>query len=277
MSVITGLQQMFSAPQTTASAFAEPLAASHAAASECERSEAPSTFAKLAPGPAAAAPPDGPRLNLGCGTDLRDGWVNIDLHAVHHPDLVADITDLRPLHDNYAGYALAQDILEHVPRDCCSTALREWNRVLKPGGWLELRVPDVIALARLLQEPERQTPEAQDVLLQCLFGTQHYNGDFHYNGFTEISLAHALAEAGFEVVSLDHHDEWLFQAIARKTEHRPPEALLRIEGDDAFVDAAYLAILRRAADPGGRAYYLDQLASGIPREAILASLRSAKE
>ena len=231
----------------------------------------------LAPEPELPAPPQGPWLNLGCGMDLREGWINIDLHEFHHPDIVADITNIVALADNYAGYALAQDILEHVPRDCCSTALREWNRVLKHDGLLEVRVPDVIALTRLLQEPERQTPEAQDVLLRCLFGTQRYNGDFHYNGFTEVSLIHALNDAGFEIVRIDHHDEWLFQAIARKVAHRPPEALLRVGGDTAFVDQAYRDILHRAADPGGRAHYLDKLASGIPREAVLASLRAAKE
>ena len=209
--------------------------------------------------------------------DFREGWVNIDLHSAHKPDIVADITDLKPLDDNYAGYALAQDILEHVPRDCCSTALREWNRVLKPGGLLEVRVPDVIALASLLQAPDRQTPKAQDTLLQCLFGTQRYNGDFHYNGFTELSLTQAFNEAGFEVVHIGHHDEWLFQAVARKVAHRPPEALLRIGGDEEFLDQAYRAILKREADPGGRAHFLEKLASGIARESILCVLRDAQE
>ncbi|QQP98614.1 DUF4214 domain-containing protein [Lysobacter enzymogenes] len=229
------------------------------------------------PTEALPAPPEGPWLNLGCGMDVREGWVNVDLHDFHHPDIVADITNLKPLADNYAGYALAQDILEHVPRDCCSTALREWNRVLKPDGLLEVRVPDVIALARLLQEPDRQTPEAQDTLLQCMFGTQRYNGDFHYNGFTELSLTHALNDAGFEVLRIAHHDGWLFQAIGRKIEHRRPDPLLRVDNDEVFIDEAYRTILHREADPGGRAHYLEKLASGIPREAILATLRAANE
>lgn len=273
MSIVSRLQQVLTPPKTyipppPVKAEPEPEAVPSAAADEEPIAE---------PVEALPTPPDGPWLNLGCGMDLRDGWVNIDLHDFHHPDIIADVTNLAPLSDNYAGYALAQDILEHVPRDCCSTALREWNRVLKFDGLLEVRVPDVLALARLLQEPDRQTPEAQDVLLQCLFGTQRYNGDFHYNGFTELSLTHALNDAGFEVVQITHHDEWLFQAIARKTAHCPPEALLRVSGDEAFVDQAYRSILCREADPGGRAHFLDKLASGIPREAVLAILRAAEE
>jgi hypothetical protein len=34
----------------------------------------------------------GPKLNLGSGWDIRDGWVNIDMNASHKPDIVADAT-----------------------------------------------------------------------------------------------------------------------------------------------------------------------------------------
>jgi SAM-dependent methyltransferase len=222
-------------------------------------------------------PPEGPRLNLGCGFDIRPGWVNVDLHDWHHPDLVSDITNLAALEDDYAGYALAQDILEHVHRDRCSTALREWNRVLKPGGLLEVRVPDVIALAHLMEQPDRQAPEQQAVLLKCMFGTQSYTGDFHYNGFTKISLICALEDAGFELVHLSHVDEWMYRAVARKVSHRPPEALLKLATVEEFVDASYRAILNREADPEGRAFYIDKVNSGVPREVVLAALRAAEE
>jgi predicted SAM-dependent methyltransferase len=220
---------------------------------------------------------EGPKLNLGCGFDIREGWINVDLHDWHHPDIVADAANLETIEDNFAAYAVAQDILEHIHRDRCLTALCEWNRVLRPDGLLEVRVPDVIAITDLMRRPERANPEHHAVLLQCMFGTQSYEGDFHLNGFTEISLRAELAAAGFEVRYLGHHDEWLFDVVAAKIRHVPPDPLLRSTDDEAFVEGAYQKMLGRSADDEGRAFFLGKLKAGTPREVVLATLRAAEE
>src|SRR5262245_33970799 len=82
------------------------------------------------------------RINVGCGFDKRAGYINVDLHAMHDPDVIADVRDLRIFAT--AGYdeVLAQDVLEHLPRADAQPALSEWARVLAPGGRLVLRVPN---------------------------------------------------------------------------------------------------------------------------------------
>lgn len=220
---------------------------------------------------------EGPKLNLGSGWDIREGWVNIDMNASHNPDIVADATRLTQIEDNFAGYAVAQDILEHIHRDRCMTALREWNRVLRPGGLLEVRTTDVIEVVNLMNKPEWSNPDGHNTLLRCMFGTQGYEGDFHLNGFTQIWLTDALVKAGFDVVYIGHHDHWLLDMVARKVTHTPPDPLI-IEGtDEEFVEAAYKRVLGRTADVGGKKHWLDQLADGIPREVILAALEAAGE
>ncbi len=37
---------------------------------------------------------EGPKLNLGSGHDNKAGWINIDMHERHSPDIVADVTKL---------------------------------------------------------------------------------------------------------------------------------------------------------------------------------------
>lgn len=218
-----------------------------------------------------------PKLNVGCGFDYRQGYVNVDLNAEHGPDLVADATWLEPIADNSCGEVVAQDVLEHMPRAKGTTALYEWNRVLMPGGKLVLRIPSVPHLVGLMSDPRFQGLEEQQRLMQCLYGTQGYDGDFHLNGYTEVTLKSALADAGFEVETVIIIDEWMFEAVARKVSHKAPDALLRVANDAEFIEQAYRDLFKREADPGGLAYYVKTLEGGIARESILASLRASPE
>jgi predicted SAM-dependent methyltransferase len=93
------------------------------------------------------------KLNLASHGDNREGFINIDFD---HPtaDLKADVTDL-PFQDDSVDVILAYHILEHFrageyephlanplnPKTAMA-ALGEWRRVLKPGGKLEIKVPD---------------------------------------------------------------------------------------------------------------------------------------
>jgi predicted SAM-dependent methyltransferase len=159
------------------------------------------------------------RINLGCGFDRRPGYLNIDFQQFHEPDLVADVRNLAMLPS--AGYdeIVAQDVLEHLPRADALRTLKEWARLLRPGGVLLLRLPDLVGLLGLfVGRPGR---EDQEELVQCLFGTQAYDGDFHQNGFTEVLLRHYLHEAGFAAVHFEHMDEWLFEVTATRGEPAP--------------------------------------------------------
>ncbi len=156
------------------------------------------------------------KLNLGCGWDIREGYLNVDLHDFHEPDLVADVTKLDPLPSGAYGEILAQDVLEHLPRKSSVEVLREWSRLLRAGGTLHLRVPSVIDLAELMKLPENQTIARQELLVQSLFGTQAYTEDCHYTTFTERLLRHYLGEAKMEAEVWGIRDGWLFEVDARK-------------------------------------------------------------
>jgi hypothetical protein len=66
-------------------------------------------------------------------------------------------------------------------------------------------------------------------------------------------------------------DSSLFRFVASVSE------LLGIPGDDAFLRAAYVHLLRREADPSGLANYMDQLAKGCLREQVLVELATSPE
>jgi predicted SAM-dependent methyltransferase len=165
------------------------------------------------------------KLNLGCGWDIRDGYLNVDLHDFHKPDLVADVTRLDMLPSGAYTEIIAQDVLEHLPRQSTVEVLREWSRLLRVGGKLHVRVPSVIDLAELMKLPANQTISQQELLVQCLFGTQAYTEDCHYTTFTEPLLRHYLGEANLKAETWEMRDGWLFEVDARKLASKPtPEA-----------------------------------------------------
>lgn len=79
------------------------------------------------------------KLNIGCGNDIREGFVNLDISQLPGVDVVCDIDkNLLPFEDNSFEYIICIDILEHVEY---IRVLKEIHRILKPGGVVEIRVP----------------------------------------------------------------------------------------------------------------------------------------
>ena len=79
------------------------------------------------------------KLNIGCGMDIRQGWINLDATTLAGVDIVHDIEKLPlPFHDQEFDEILCQDVLEHVEY---IPALKDLHRILKSGGTLAIRVP----------------------------------------------------------------------------------------------------------------------------------------
>lgn len=121
------------------------------------------------------------RLNLGCGPKLLPGYVNVDLAnnwSGVQPDVVADVTAPLPFDDNYADEVHAYHVLEHLLRWKVEDCLREWTRVLRPGGQLILEMPCLDKVLKLFQQFE-QRGDAPDprLTLWALYGDPGYKVD----------------------------------------------------------------------------------------------------
>ncbi|MBV8072885.1 MAG: methyltransferase domain-containing protein, partial [Acidobacteriaceae bacterium] len=88
------------------------------------------------------------KLNLGCGPDLRPGYLNVDFNAPKGmpPGVGFQETDLSvlpwPWEDESAEEILMLDFLEHFPYAMTQRILQEVWRVLVPGGKVVIQVPD---------------------------------------------------------------------------------------------------------------------------------------
>jgi SAM-dependent methyltransferase len=84
------------------------------------------------------------KLNLGCGNDIRDGYVNCDNGSqgsiATNAAWPVDLNQFPwPFPDNYADEILMWHVLEHLPDT--TRVLTEIRRVLKPGGVFWGQVP----------------------------------------------------------------------------------------------------------------------------------------
>ena len=145
------------------------------------------------------------KLHLGCGKRFIPGFVHIDAVDYPHIDHVSTIDHLSFIADESIELIYSCHVLEHFKRREVMNVLKEWWRVLKPGGTLRISVPDFEKLC----EVYKKTKDI-GLVMGPLFGRQDYLYNIHYNVFDFFSLETALKSSGFSNIRLY---DW------RKTEH----------------------------------------------------------
>lgn len=90
--------------------------------------------------------PDKIMLNVGCGTDYKDGWINIDNNSdnnINKLDLNWDLRYPLPFEDNSVDFIFNEHFIEHLTVEEGQVAIKDSMRVLKPGGVLRIATPDL--------------------------------------------------------------------------------------------------------------------------------------
>jgi SAM-dependent methyltransferase len=83
------------------------------------------------------------RLNWGCGGSAQPGWINSDQGEYPGVDIVVDIRGGLPLESDSIDYVVSIHALPEVPYSELVPVLEELRRVLSPGGYLRLALPDL--------------------------------------------------------------------------------------------------------------------------------------
>ena len=127
------------------------------------------------------------KLNLGGGNQKIPGFVNIDrLNGQEAYPLPAYA-------DGSVDEIRASHILEHFGHREVPEVLKEWVRVLKPGGVLKIAVPD---FDYLVQHRHDELP-----LESYLMGGQSDQNDFHKSIFSERKLRDLMRYVGLTDVT----------------------------------------------------------------------------
>lgn len=138
------------------------------------------------------------KLHIGCGGKVMPGWDNIDKFTKLDGILPYDIADL-PYKESSADIIYTSHMIEHIHRDEVGPALREWLRVLKPGGKLIIRCPHAPTyLKKWLDGPDEWK---MGYGLDCVLGHQNLHaGMLNRNLFTESTLSKTISAEGFKIL-----------------------------------------------------------------------------
>lgn len=156
------------------------------------------------------------KLNLGCGTDIKKGWINLDSAALEGVDVVHDINVLPlPFVDNSFGEILCQDIIEHIAE--YTLLLKELHRVLAPGGFLHIRVPHFTSKNNFIDPTHRRmfSISTFDFFVKGtrFHKSRHYYFDFSFSNITELTLTFELSSRAF------FYNKWV-APVVNKSRHR---------------------------------------------------------
>ena len=147
------------------------------------------------------------RLNLCCGLDLREGYINVDVRKTRHDVYVLDLEKdlLKPFPDGSVEEVIARDCIEHISWRRVEDLLRDIYRVLKCNGRVYIQVPDLEAIARkVILNPDFCFGDlcGWRAISYWVYGGQDYPENTHKAGFTIPTLRRLLESLGFGVVEI---------------------------------------------------------------------------
>ena len=151
------------------------------------------------------------KIHLGCWHRYIPGFLHVVLCDFPHIDYKTSIDKLNFLNNEEVSLIYASHALEYFDRQQVSHALKEWHRVLRPGGILRLAVPDFESLIQVY----KSTGDLNKVL-GPMYGKMEIatsNGSniiYHKTIYDEKSLSTLLQNNGFKNI-----ERWDW----RETEH----------------------------------------------------------
>lgn len=135
-------------------------------------------------------PIDPVKINVGCGTERLDGYINVD-PFVEGADHDWDACHLE-VGDSSVDEICAYHVIEHLNRDEGYTAIAHWFQKLRPGGRVVVECPD-------LRQVCIDYLEGREEGITGIFGNQTHAGQVHGWGYTLESLSQVFESVGLAV------------------------------------------------------------------------------
>lgn len=182
-------------------------------------------------------------LHVGCGAynpeKLPEGFrgaeweeIRLDIDAKVNPDIVSSMTDMPMVETGSMDALFSSHNVEHLYRHQVPGALKEFFRVIKPGGQVMITLPDVQTVSAyiaegVLDDSLYDSPAGPIAPVDILYGwtasiAQGNHFMAHKTGFTAKTLAQHLLAAGFSNITVRR--QWLdLWAVGLKLPENHPQ------------------------------------------------------
>ncbi|MBI5779284.1 MAG: methyltransferase domain-containing protein [Planctomycetes bacterium] len=194
---------------------------------------------------------------------------------IRQPDIVGNAQDLHMLADNSVDFVIFSHVLEHLPNPL--KALKEFHRVLKPGGILYLGIPD----KRFTFDVERPVTPLAHVIEDFRKGAKETDDISHYEEWFRLVELKRPAPARIELAELVekkytiHFHVWVAEsilALLNYAGHKLGATFTLVDHYYRQGDADLVFILRKTTAPADK--LPDRLAENYsPTRALLWKLR----
>ncbi len=141
------------------------------------------------------------KLHLGCWKRNIPGFINVDYCNLPHIHYKRGVDDLSIFPNDCAELIYASHVFEYFDREKGEGVIKEWYRVLAPGGILRIAVPDFEKLEIVYKKYKDLSK-----ILGPLYGKMKINtknGDkiiYHKTVYDFTSLKNLLISVGFNKV-----------------------------------------------------------------------------
>jgi predicted SAM-dependent methyltransferase len=137
------------------------------------------------------------RLHIG-GQVKSEGWEVLNALPAPYVDHVCNANNLSQFANCTFNKIYASHVVEHLDyAGELAATLKEWNRVLEPGGRIYISVPDLDTLAGLVLAKDKLTVSERFFVMRMIFGGHIDKYDYHVVGLNQDFLTEFLTTAGF--------------------------------------------------------------------------------
>ncbi|AFY77445.1 MAG: methyltransferase domain-containing protein [Hydrococcus sp. C42_A2020_068] len=141
------------------------------------------------------------KIHLGCGDDYFPGYVNIDAYPESKADLIMDSKNLTLFPDNCAEIIESYHFFEHLQLHEARESLKEWFRILQPGGTVVIELPNLAVCAQEIGK-HFNPKDGVDLAMAGIFSypalvAEQGYGMIHKWGWTPETLGAELSAVGF--------------------------------------------------------------------------------